>query len=69
MYQGSRRGKAGQSETSCTFFCSNPASELSPSEGVGERFFLFHEEEEEAMKYLCKHSKVKEKERDRKKEE
>ena len=49
MYQGSRKGKAGRSETSCISLYSDPTEELSPVEGVGERSFLFCEEEEEAM--------------------
>lgn len=69
MYWESRKGKAGWSETSYTSSCSDPAGELSPSEGVDEHSFLFREEEEEAMEYLCKHNEVKEKERDRKKKE
>lgn len=68
MYWESRKGKAGWSETSYTSSCSDPAGELSPSEGVGEHSFLFREEEE-AMEYLCKHNEVKEKERDGKKKE
>jgi len=58
VYQGSRRGKARQSETSCPSPCANPTEELSPLVRVGERSFLFREEEEEAMK---KHSVAKEK--------
>ena len=53
MYQGSYRGKARQSETSCTSPYVDPTEEPSPSEGVGERSFLFHEEKEEAMKEQC----------------
>ena len=44
MYQGSCKGKDGRSTTSCT----SPYADLeepSPSEGVGEHSFLFHEEE------------------------
>lgn len=58
MYQGSHRGKVGRSETSYPSPCANPAEELSSSIRVGERSFLFCEEEEEAMK---KHNVAKEK--------
>ena len=41
MYQGSHKGKAGQSTTSCTSPCVDPAEEPSPSEGMGEDSLSF----------------------------
>ena len=55
VYQGSRKGKAGRSTTSCTSPCTDP-EELSPSEGLEICSLLFREEKE-AMERQCNRKK------------